>query len=130
MAGKHAETPPCADASMDYESLKKEIFMRMNPRRRKFVERIGYENWDPFQKPNDPLDMRADEAGHTISQLAGAFKRSLPACHDASDEYMKGAMECAAGLIKKDDRYQGIYDFCLWYADFMNTGEDKDERTL
>ena len=44
----------------EQEALKLEIYERMNPRRRKFVDRIGYDNWDPFQKPNEPLDMRTD----------------------------------------------------------------------
>ena len=44
----------------EQEQLKREIYERMNPRRRKFVDRIGYDNWDPFQKPNDPLDVRLD----------------------------------------------------------------------
>ena len=32
--------------SDEQEGLKREIYERMNPRRRKFVDRIGYENWD------------------------------------------------------------------------------------
>ena len=36
----------------EQEQLKREIYERMNPRRRKFVDRIGYDNWDPFQKPS------------------------------------------------------------------------------
>ena len=44
----------------EQEQLKREIYERMNPRRRKFIDRIGYDEWDPFQKPNDPMDIRVD----------------------------------------------------------------------
>ena len=53
----------------EQEQLKREIYERMNPRRRKFVDRIGYDNWDPFQKPNDPLDVRLDVTKRTTQQL-------------------------------------------------------------
>lgn len=33
----------------EQEKLKREIYERMNPRRRKFIDRIGYDEWDPFQ---------------------------------------------------------------------------------
>ncbi|MFR0874663.1 MAG: hypothetical protein ACLSHC_08670 [Bilophila wadsworthia] len=48
----------------EQEQLKREIYERMNPRRRKFIDRIGYDEWDPFQKPNDPMDIRVDRAAH------------------------------------------------------------------
>ena len=33
--------------------------------------------------------------------------------------YGKGAMECALGVVNKDEKYQGIFDFCLWYHDLL-----------
>ena len=44
-------------------------YERMNPRRRKFIDRIGYDEWDPFQKPNDPMDIRVDPSKRTTQQL-------------------------------------------------------------
>lgn len=102
----------------EQKKLKRAIYEKMNPRRRKFVDRIGYDQWDPFQAPNDPLDIRTDRTQRTIQQLIGAFM----AVHGAagkSAEWKKGVMECALGIIKKDDRYQGIFDFCLWYQDLL-----------
>ena len=53
----------------EQEQLKREIYERMNPRRRKFIDRIGYDEWDPFQKPNDPMDIRVDPSKRTTQQL-------------------------------------------------------------
>lgn len=53
----------------EQELLKREIYERMNPRRRKFIDRIGYDEWDPFQKPNDPMDIRVDPSKRTTQQL-------------------------------------------------------------
>ena len=53
----------------EQEQLKREIYERMNPRRRKFIDRIGYDEWDPFQKPNDPMDIRvrSEQAHHAAA---------------------------------------------------------------
>ena len=51
------------------EKLKRELFEKINPRRRKFIERIGYENWDPFPEPNEPNDIRTDISKRTVQQL-------------------------------------------------------------
>lgn len=57
----------------EQEQLKREIYERMNPRRRKFIDRIGYDEWDPFQKPNDPMDIRVDPSKRTTQQLFRGF---------------------------------------------------------
>ena len=61
----------------EQEQLKREIYERMNPRRRKFIDRIGYDEWDPFQKPNDPMDIRVDPSKRTTQQLFRGFMHSL-----------------------------------------------------
>lgn len=105
--------------SDEQEGLKREIYERMNPRRRKFVDRIGYENWDPFQKPNEPLDMRTRcvqahhaAAGQRISERRGQ-KRAV------WQGLQQGATECALGVVNKDEKYMGIFDFCRWYYDLL-----------
>ncbi|MDR2744336.1 MAG: hypothetical protein LBB66_03935 [Desulfovibrio sp.] len=97
------------------EERKREIYERMNPRRRKFIDRIGYENWDPFQKPNDPLDLRADTARRATDQLVGAFLRNAARQGGHGNDYIRGAWECALGIVNNDEKYRGIFDFCLWY---------------
>ena len=63
----------------EQEQLKREIYERMNPRRRKFIDRIGYDEWDPFQKPNDPMDIRVDPSKRTTQQLFRGFMHSANA---------------------------------------------------
>ncbi len=103
----------------EQEVLKKEIYERMNPRRRKFVDRIGYENWDPFQKPNDPLDIRLDTTKRTTQQLVREFLQQAAQKGEYSNDYGRGALECALGVVNKDEKYLGIFDFCHWYYDLL-----------
>lgn len=100
--------------SEEHERQKRKIYEKMNPRRRKFIDRIGYDIWDPFQEPNEPLDIRIDISERTAAQLLEEFLRSQITPID-SKEYTQGAQECSIGLIKKDEKFQGIFDFCLWY---------------
>lgn len=107
---------PVQHLTEEQESLKRQIYEKMRPQRRKFVDRIGYEHWDPFQEPNHPLDMRVDSGMRTTEQLITAFVRSL-GDEEISESYRKGALDCAMGLITKDEKYRGVFDFCLWYYD-------------
>ena len=103
----------------EQEELKREIYERMNPRRRKFVDRIGYDNWDPFQKPNEPLDMRTDVSQRTTQQLVNEFLKDAAKKGPYGNAYSKGATECALGVVNRDEKYMGIYDFCRWYYDLL-----------
>ncbi|MDD6181555.1 MAG: hypothetical protein ACI33N_02255 [Desulfovibrionaceae bacterium] len=101
------------------ERMKREIYEKMNPRRRKFVDRIGYDEWDPFQKPNDPMDLRTDATQRTTHQLVREFLHHAAKQGKSGEAYAKGALECAMGVVNKDDKYLGIFDFCLWYRDLL-----------
>ena len=37
---------------------KQAIFDRMSPRRQKHILKLGFDKWDPFQEPKDPIDIR------------------------------------------------------------------------
>ncbi|MBQ7617988.1 MAG: hypothetical protein IJS50_03860, partial [Desulfovibrio sp.] len=74
--------------------------------------------WDPFQEPNHPLDMRVDASFRTTEQLLSAFLKSLGE-ESVSEVYRKGALDCAMGVITKDEKYRGIFDFCLWYYELL-----------
>ncbi len=99
--------------------MKREIYEKMNPRRRKFVDRIGYDNWDPFQKPNDPLDLRTDITRRTTQQLVNEFLHYAAQKGEHGKDYAKGAVECALGVVNNDEKYLGIFDFCNWYYDLL-----------
>ncbi|MCR4665981.1 MAG: hypothetical protein K5657_01665 [Desulfovibrio sp.] len=100
------------------EVLKRQIYEKMRPARRKFIDRLGYDNWDPFQEPNHPLDMRVDAGMRTTEQLLSQFLKSL-GDEEISSVYRKGALDCVMGVITKDEKYRGIFDFCLWYYDLL-----------
>jgi len=102
------------------EEQKRIIYEKMNPRRRKYVERIGYEKWDPFQKPNDPLEIRTDLTKRTTQQLVREFLQEHQAKGlEYSNDYGRGALETAVGLINRDEKVRGIFDFCLWYYNLL-----------
>jgi hypothetical protein len=110
----------------EQERCKREIYERMHPRRRKFIDRIGYENWDPFQKPNDPLDLRTDATKRTTGRLVDDFLRATARTdRKHGNEYVKGAWECALGIVNHDEKYEGVFDFCVWYHELL-----KNEGTL
>ena len=116
-ASLFAEEVP-RDLTAEEARLKREIYENMTPRRRKFVDRLGYDVWDPFQKPKDPLYFRTDRSQRTAQQLLNEFSRASGAAA-RDDAYRKGAAQCALGIINKDEKYQGIFDFCLWYHELL-----------
>lgn len=100
------------------EEQKKLFYERMSPRRRRFVDRIGYENWDPFEAPKEPMDIRTDVSQRTVQQLVQEFLRS--ASHELhGGEYARGATECALGIVARQEKYQGVLDFCVWYHELL-----------
>lgn len=115
------------ELTAEQEELKRNIYAQMSPRRRKFVDRIGYENWDPFQAPKEPLDMRRERTGRTLQELVRDFMRDNEGTHD--DAWEKGASECALGIFRKDERYRGIFAFCLWYQRQLKKLEENNGQT-
>lgn len=107
----------------EQEALKRQIYESMNPRRRRFIDRIGYDNWDPFQKPNDPMELRTDVTKRTTQQLIREFLQSRPSKPDqengTGNAYSQGALECALGIVNRDDKYLGAYDFAIWYHELL-----------
>lgn len=99
--------------------LKRAMYEQMSPRRRKFIDRIGYEIWDPFQEPKEPLDIRKDRTKRTLQELVRDFMKECDSS-DKDEAWRQGALDCALGIIKKDERYQGIFDFCRWYAAILD----------
>ncbi|SKA77232.1 hypothetical protein [Desulfobaculum bizertense] len=103
----------------ELEAQKKVMYEKMSPRRRKFIDRIGYENWDPFQIPNEPMDIRRDDTNRTIEMLVKQFLREQGQVQKVGASYSRGALEVAMGIVNKDERYRAMYDFCVWYNDLL-----------
>ncbi len=99
----------------DAEFQKQTIYEAMTPRRRKFIDRIGYDKWDPFQEPKDPVEIRTDPTRRTTQDLVSQFLRDRPAHKSYDSAYASGAMELALGMINKQDRFRGMFEFSIWY---------------
>lgn len=98
---------------------KRFIYERMSPRRKRFVDKIGFDAWDPFMEPKDPIDLRVDPTRHTAHDLVKAFMRANP--HKAGKEaYAQGAFDLANGIMGGHDRYLGMFDFARFYLDFLH----------
>ena len=102
------------DLDANGEMKKKAIFDGMSPRRReKRLKKTGYEDWDPFQEPKDPIDLRDQK----VEQMASLMcRRFLLDCgsEDCSAEYLRSAKDICKGLIKAEEKYRAMYDFCCW----------------
>ena len=116
------ETISVAGFTTEEETRKKAIFDAMSPRSRKRVLDKGYENWDPFLKPKEPIDIRMDQRRETALSLMRSFLQACPH-EEYSKAYGQGAWEICMGIIGGDDRCMGIYDFSCWYRDILKNGD-------
>ena len=111
---------------MDKEEQKKAIYDRLSQRRKKFIDKVGYANWDPFQEPNHPIEIRKEVTQRTTQQLVQDFLNQLTS-KDYSSAYRRGVAEFCMGIMGNDERYKGMYDFCLWYREQLKKYDKKDE---
>ena len=110
-------TPP--DLTDEQAQLKLDLYNKIAPRRRTFIDRIGYDNWDPFQKPNDPLEIRRDLSKRTTKELVRDFFHSRPKDETQSNAYRQAALEFALGVVSRDEKFLGYFDFAMWYFDTL-----------
>ncbi|MBR6673542.1 MAG: hypothetical protein IKL39_02305 [Mailhella sp.] len=107
------------------EKLKRDLYEKISPRRRKFIDRIGYENWDPFPEPNEPNDIRTDITKRTTQQLVQEFvahkkkEAKRLGTEDPSEAFLQGAMQAASGIVNKQDKFLGTYEFAAWYHELL-----------
>jgi hypothetical protein len=100
------------------EKRKKGIFDCMSPRRQKHILKKGYDEWDPFQLPKDPIDIRKDKTKRTTQMLVREFLQTRPA-EDYSNEFGKGVLDLCIGIINDDDSSRGMYEFSIWYHELL-----------
>lgn len=96
---------------------KKYMYEKMSKRRRKFVDRMGYENWDPFAAPFDPIDIRKDVSGLTSDQLSQLFIRDSG--RHANQEYIDAVNEFNVMLVMNFEKVRPVFEYCLWYAEHL-----------
>jgi hypothetical protein len=98
------------------EKRKKAVFDSMSERRRKHIRKIGYEKWDPFQEPKDPIDIRKDKTRRTSQELIREFLQSTDS-ENYSNDYGRGAFDLCLGIINEEERSIGMFDFACWYLE-------------
>ncbi len=86
----------------------------MSPRQKRRIDRIGYEKWEPFDMPKDPIDIRRDPTQRTTQQLVRDFLQRCGHEH-YGNAYARGVLEIALGIINSDERFIGMYEFACWY---------------
>ena len=100
------------------EKRKRAVFESMSPRRQKHILKKGYEKWDPFAEPKDPIDIRKDKTKRTTQMLVRDFLQSRSS-ENYSNAYGRGVLEMALGLINEDDYFRGMYEFSCWYCNLL-----------
>ncbi len=100
------------------EERKKAVFESMSPRRQKHILKKGYEQWDPFQEPQDPIDIRKDKTKRTSQSLVREFLQTRT-LEEYSNEYGRGAFEICLGIINNDEQFKGMYEFSCWYYELL-----------
>ncbi len=101
------------------EERKKAVFDNMSSRRQKHIlNKVGYEKWEPFQEPKDPIDIRKDKSKRTTQMLVREFLQSRDS-EGYSNAYSRGVLEMALGIINEEERFIGMYEFAAWYRDML-----------
>jgi hypothetical protein len=100
------------------EKRKKAIFDSMSPRNQKHILKKGYDQWNPFQEPKDPIDIRKDATKRTSQMLIREFLQSKDQ-ETYSNAYGNGVVEICLGIINDDDKYWGMYEFSNWYRNLL-----------
>lgn len=107
------------------EQRKKAVFDSMSSRRQQHILKKGYAQWDPFEEPKDPIDIRRDQTSRTTQMLVREFLQSRSA-EAYSSSYARGVLEIAIGIINRDERFIGMYEFARWYHHLLKK-EGKEE---
>lgn len=102
------------EESREIEFRKRAIFEGMSPRSQRRILKKGYEKWNPFEEPKDPIDIRRDQTRRTTQQLVRDFLQNCGR-EDYSNAYGRGVLEMALGIINEDDRFIGMFEFAKWY---------------
>ena len=102
----------------DKSERKKAIFDSMSSRRQQHILKKGYDRWEPFQEPKDPIDIRRDSTQRTSQMLVRDFLQSRP-LQQYSNAYGRGVLEICLGIINHDDRYVGMFEFACWYQELL-----------
>ncbi|WDP91133.1 MAG: hypothetical protein HUN04_16090 [Desulfobacter sp.] len=102
----------------EIESRKKAIFDAMGKRGQRQILKKGYEQWDPFEEPKDPIDIRKDKTKRTTQVLIREFLSSVDH-EEYSNTFAEGAFEMCLGIVNEEEKIRGMFEFANWYADLL-----------
>jgi len=100
------------------EEKKKAIFDAMGKRGQNQILKKGYDAWNPFAEPKDPIDIRRDKTKRTSQMLIREFLSRIDA-DDYSNTYAQAALEMCLGIINDDEKIRGMFDFAVWYDQLL-----------
>ena len=100
------------------EARKRAIFEKMSPKRQKYILKRGYDAWNPFQEPKDPIDIRREKTHRTTQMLVREFLQTQHR-ENYSNAYGRGVLEICLGIVNEDERYRGMYEFSIWYHELL-----------
>jgi hypothetical protein len=100
------------------ERRKKMVFDGMSSRRQQHILKKGYDKWDPFQEPKDPIDIRKDKTKRTTQMLVREFLQTRPG-EAENNAYNRGVLELAMGIVNNEDRFRGMFEFARWYQELL-----------
>lgn len=118
MSKKNRDKKMTKISSEEEAKRKKAIFSSMSPRRQKHILKKGYEKWDPFQEPKDPIDIRKDKTKRTTQALVREFLQAMSS-EEYSNAYGRGVFEICLGIVNDDEKYRGMFDFSVWYSELL-----------
>ncbi|MDZ7664187.1 MAG: hypothetical protein U5K27_02470 [Desulfotignum sp.] len=88
------------------QERKKAIFDAMGKRGQRQILKKGYDKWDPFQEPKDPIDIRKDKTKRTSQVLIREFLSQ--ADHDTyTNSFAQGALEMCLGMHQMKRKRSG-----------------------
>ncbi len=93
---------------------KRVIFDTMSELGRERILRIGYENWDPFQEPKEPADLRFGKTYVEAESLLREFFEERPDVREFV-AVRRELFDLCVDLIRRDARAGALCDFCDWY---------------
>lgn len=102
----------------EVERRKRAVFDSMSPRRQKHILKRGYDAWDPFEEPKDPIDIRKDKTNRTTQTLVREFLQTRPG-EAENNAYNRGVLEMALGIVNREDRFRGMFEFACWYREIL-----------
>jgi hypothetical protein len=106
----------------EYEFKKKAIFDGMSRRGQQWVLKIGYENWDPFEKPKDPRERIFSSASVKAGTLVREYYESAGG-KEESVAVNRELFELCLGLLRGEGRAITVVDFCAWLKKRTQVGE-------